>query len=209
VSRRVIPWLLPVPLMLGGAGLAHSSSFRLVYPDSHERARALQASGHVGPAWLPTLIGTGIAIVLTALVARGRCAGGSESSGAPVGLSRLAVLPPLDFPSQAELGSLLCAAALLAVVVELTVISVLALQLPLTLLAYLVARALLVAATRVRACLNGAGEASPATVLAALRALLDPARAASSSAAAWRALRSGPSGRASDHARVRTSASVA
>jgi hypothetical protein len=141
VSRHVIPWLVSIPIVLGGTEVARWLSFRLAHPNGHQRAQALQAAGHGYLAWPPMLAGAGIAVVLPALVARVLGAPGRDASGAPIGLARFAVLPPLAFALQEHLESVFHNGMLLGVVSEPRFLPVLALQLPLVLLAYLVARA--------------------------------------------------------------------
>ncbi len=59
-SRRVAAWLVSVPLMVVGSQVAHVLAYRLVYPNAHVRLSALLASGHTymgRSAYLPMLLG--------------------------------------------------------------------------------------------------------------------------------------------------------
>lgn len=65
VSRRLLVWLLTLPLAIAGTQLAHVFAYRLVTPEAHERAHELSATGHGYLAYLP--LGLAIATVLIVL----------------------------------------------------------------------------------------------------------------------------------------------
>jgi hypothetical protein len=48
-----LSWLLAVPLVLGGAQLAHAVDYWLIAPDAHERSELLAGSGHGYFSYLP------------------------------------------------------------------------------------------------------------------------------------------------------------
>jgi hypothetical protein len=147
VNRRRIPWLLSVPLMVGGTEVAHWLAFRLVYPDAWQRSQALQQTGHGYFSFLPIAGGTGVALLLSALLLHGKdVSAGHGRQVREVRLSQFAVLPPLAFALQEHLERLVHNGTMLGVVLEPTFMLGLLLQLPFALVAYLLARFLLRAA---------------------------------------------------------------
>lgn len=150
VNRRIIPWLLSVPLMLAGTEVAHFVAFRIVYPDAWERSQALQQSGHSYFGWLPLLGGIALAVLVSSVFLHGRQARNGQSTQlAQASLLRFAALPPLAFALQEHLEALVHSGSISGVVTAPTFVIGLLLQLPFALLAYLVARVLLGAAERV------------------------------------------------------------
>jgi hypothetical protein len=147
--RRSAAWLAAVPLMLGGSQLAHALAYRLAYPQAHVRVLHMLASGHSYFTRLPLALAAAGACLLVSLVsaaldaARGRPA---RALPAPA----FALLPPLAFALQ-ELLELSLHTGTFAwhAVLAPTFLPGLALQLPLALLMYLVARVLLRAAERI------------------------------------------------------------
>jgi hypothetical protein len=139
--RRSLTWALTLPLVLGGTEVAHALAYRLVYPQLH--ARVLLATGHAYLAWLPLVLGVAGALAVAALVAAGiDAAHGRSPRELPAWA--FAVLPPAAFVLQEVLELSLHLGtfgwrALLAP----TFLPGLALQLPLALVAYLLARLML------------------------------------------------------------------
>lgn len=157
--------LLLVPLLAGGWLAAHDLAYRLVAPGTHERHDLLAQSGHGYLHWAQLAIALSLALALVgiALAARQTGAGSGESrSPAP----RLALLPLLGFFLQEHLERLVQSGGFpLDVVLEPTFVVGVLLQLPLSLLAYLLARLLL-----------GAAESLGLVLAAASRRRFVPAR---------------------------------
>jgi hypothetical protein len=131
MEDRRLPWLLSLPLMATGCLGAHSVAYRLFEPTGSE-------AGHGYLALAPLVLALGVSLgIVTA--ARSTLAG-SARAGAPVQL--FAVLPPLAFTMQEHLERALHGGAVLGTAVEPSFLVGLALQLPLALCAFLVARVL-------------------------------------------------------------------
>jgi hypothetical protein len=175
VSRHRIAYLVSVPLMLGGTELGHWLSFRLVYPGSAARAAALQASGHGELSLLPALAVAALALLLAgvALEARAVARRGPGAAAGELRLSRFALVPPLAFALQEHLESLFSGGGLLGVVLEPTFMVGVALQLPVALAAYLLARLLLRLARRIGAEVAGRRRVPPLTAGAQRRLVGD------------------------------------
>jgi hypothetical protein len=155
VNRRIIPWLLSIPLMLAGTEVAHFASFRIVYPNALERSQALQQSGHSYSSWLPLLGGIALAVLICSVVLHARDArNGLGELVAPTSLGRFAALPPLAFALQEHLEALIHTGSIAGVTIEPTFLIGLLLQLPFALVAYLLARLLSRAAERVGRALS-------------------------------------------------------
>ena len=93
VNRRLVAWLLSVPLMLGGTEVAHWLAYRLVYPDSWERSQVLAQSGHGYFSLLPLLGGIAGRARRVGLFLHGRAVargGAGRVQGGPVGAVRCA-----------------------------------------------------------------------------------------------------------------------
>jgi hypothetical protein len=181
VSRRLVPWLLSVPLMLAGTEVAHWVAFRLVYPEAWERSQALQQSGHGYLEWLPACGGIGLALLASAafLYGRAACSDRTRMQSAPK-LSRFAALPPLAFALQEHLESLVHSGSISGVVTAPTFMIGLVLQLPFAVLAYVLARLLSGVSERVGRAFSACGSSSSlrAPVLSVPRCalLLSPPR---------------------------------
>jgi hypothetical protein len=147
--RRGAAWLTAAPLMLGGSQLAHAIAYRLAYPQAHVRVLRMVATGHSYFTQLPLALAAAGACLLVSLVvtvcdaARGRPARALPAWA-------FALLPPLGFALQ-ELLELSLHTGTFAwhAVLEPTFAPGLLLQLPVALLAYVVARLLLRAAERI------------------------------------------------------------
>ena len=139
--RRALTWALTLPLVFGGTEVAHALAYRLVYPQLHERI--LLATGHAYLAWLPLLLGLAGAIAAAALVATAVDAARGRSPG-KLPAWAFAAVPPIAFVLQELLElSLHIGSFGWRAVLAPTFLPGLALQLPLALLAYLLARFLL------------------------------------------------------------------
>ena len=151
--RRAGVWVTAVPLMLLGSQLAHFLAFRLVYPQTQLRLRALLATGHgymVGyPGYLPLVAGACGAMELVAFV--WMVAGGvRRAPRAPVPPAAFALMPVIAFSLQEFLEQWLAGASFpWQLVLEPTFRVGLLLQLPFAVLMYLLARLLLRAAEQV------------------------------------------------------------
>jgi hypothetical protein len=146
--RRVLTWLVAVPLIVAGSQAAHALTYRLVYPGTPFRARALLATGHGYLDRLPLLLGVGLAIAFVALLAAALDA--SRGHGArELPAWAFGALAPLAFASQEVLElSLHTGTFAWHAAAAPTFVPGVLLQLPFALLAWLAARVLLRAASR-------------------------------------------------------------
>jgi hypothetical protein len=145
--RRIAAWLSSIPLMVAGSQLAHVLAYQVVYPSAHIRLSALLASGHgymVGSSgYAPLLLGVLGAIEIVGI---GWLFAGSlrRSMQRPVPPWAFALLPVLAFTLQEFLERILAGSAFpWWLVLQPTFQVGLALQLPIALIAYLLARLLL------------------------------------------------------------------
>jgi hypothetical protein len=146
--RRGLTWLVAVPLIVAGSQAAHALTYRLVYPGTPFRARALLATGHGYLGRLPLVLGVGLAIAVVALLAAVLDASrGHRPRELPA--SAFGALAPLAFALQ-ELLELSLHTGTFAwhAVAAPTFLPGVLLQLPFALLAWLTARLLLRAASR-------------------------------------------------------------
>ena len=135
--RRASSWLIALPLALGGAQLAHAEAYRLVYADPHERAHALDATGHAYLSYAPAAAALALALLLCGLTRRFVHARGGRT--AAVAAWPFAAVPLLTFLAQEHLER----GSLVGVLAEPTTVVGLLLQVPFALLAYGFARLLL------------------------------------------------------------------
>ena len=144
--RRRLDWLVALPLMLGGTQVAHGLAYTLVYPQAH--ARLLQ-TGHGYLGWLPVVFAVSGALALVGLAAAVvDTARGRHSRELPA--AAFALLPPVVFVLQEVLELSFRTGTLgWRAILAPTFLPGLALQLPLALVAFFLARLLLRAATRV------------------------------------------------------------
>ena len=139
--RRGLAWALTLPLVLLGTQAAHALAYDLVYPEAH--GRILLQTGHGYLTWLPLTLALAGAVALAALcVAAADAARGRPPRELP-GWA-FALLPPVTFVIQELLELSLHTGtfgwrALLAP----TFLPGIALQLPVAVAAFLVARLLL------------------------------------------------------------------
>jgi hypothetical protein len=148
VPRRLIVWLVTLPLAIAGTQIAHALAYRLVTPAHHERAHELSATGHGYLAFLPLALAVGPVLVVFALAAEARhVRGSSPGSGARPRTWHFAVVAPGLFFCQEHLerlfhdGGFPWDAALAP-----SFLTGLVLQLPFSLAAYALGRLLLTAA---------------------------------------------------------------
>ena len=139
--RRGLAWALTLPLVLLGTQAAHALAYDLVYPEAHRRI--LLQTGHGYLAWLPLALALAGAVALAALcVAAADAARGRPARELP-GWA-FAFLPPVTFVIQELLElSLHMGTFGWRAVLAPTFLPGLALQLPVALAAFLVARLLL------------------------------------------------------------------
>lgn len=171
--RRGAAWLAAVPLMLGGSQLAHALAYRLAYPQAHVRVLHMLATGHSYFTRLPlVLAAAGACLLVSLLVTAADAARGRTPRALPAWA--FALLPPLAFALQETLElSLHTGTFAWRAVVAPTFVPGLLFQLPIALLAYLVAHLLLRTAARIgRALARPVPEATVAAGFAS--ALLAP-----------------------------------
>jgi hypothetical protein len=136
---RALAWLFPLPLVAAVGLAAHALGYRAVAASPAGHAHSLDPVAHGTGAWYVCAALCGA----TALVALAGIALVSARRGtalrAPLWL--VALVPPLGFTAQEELGRLLHTGASLPV--EATFLFGLLLQIPVALLALLLVRALL------------------------------------------------------------------
>jgi hypothetical protein len=149
VTRRSLTWLVAIPLLLAGSQVGHVLAYRLLYPDAHLRLRQLLATGHDYLEHAPLILGLAAAVVLLSLFL---CVVAAARGEAPQPLQpwAFALLPALAFTFQEHLERLLHTGTLPVVaVLDPTFLPGLLLQLPIGVVAYLVARLLLRASEHV------------------------------------------------------------
>jgi hypothetical protein len=146
MRRRGVTWLVAVPLLLASSQAAHLLAYRIVYPDTPLRARALLVTGHGYLDRLPLVFGAAGAIALVALLV---AAVDASRGHAPRALPPWAfgLLAPAAFVIQEHLErSLHSGTFAWHTAASPTFIPGLLAQVPLALLAWLAARLLLRAA---------------------------------------------------------------
>ena len=146
--RRALAWGLAVPLAAGGAAASHWLAYRLAVPDPRRREHVLEHSGHGYLEYVPLALAllaaaAGVAFVSRVVQARRRAVAGELRW--PV-----ALLPIVAFACLEHAERWLHEGAFpVALVLDRTFVVGLLLQLPVGLLAYLLARALIKAADRI------------------------------------------------------------
>jgi hypothetical protein len=145
--RRVLTWLVALPLVLAGSQAAHVLAYRWVYPSSQVRLHALLSTGHSYMDQLPLVFGIGAAVAAVSLVAAVvEATRGRSLRGLPAWA--FALLPLVTFVVQEMLERSLHSGTLVWQSVESpTFMPGLVLQLPFAALAFLAARLLLRTAT--------------------------------------------------------------
>jgi hypothetical protein len=149
MSRRRLPWLVAVPLIVGGSFSAHGLSYRIVAPDTGARAQLLEQTGHGYLDHAPLAIAILLALLVAGLGLRAaRTLRGGIS--APLSAWLFFSMPLVGFALQEHLERLFHDGSFpLGAVLEPTFLVGLLLQLPFALAAYVVAWALLEVAERI------------------------------------------------------------
>ena len=156
MNRRLIAWLVSMPVIVAGVEAGHWLTYRLVYPDPYTREQALASTGHGYLDYAPLFFAVMGAIALCAfwlqVLGRGP---GLRSKAAEAAASQVSLLPfliaaPLAFGLQECLERLLVGGWPFAAVLAPTFMPGLVFQLPFALVAYVIARFLLRAADRLR-----------------------------------------------------------
>jgi hypothetical protein len=147
--RRSLAWLVAVPLMLAGSQAAHVLAYRWAYPESQIRLDALVRTGHGYLSLLPfALAVTGAAGALSLLAAAADASRGRRVR--PLPAWAFALLPLAGFAVQEYVERWLYSGVVpWHEVAAPTFLRGLLLQLPFGALAWLAARLLLRAATRI------------------------------------------------------------
>jgi hypothetical protein len=140
--RAIRTWLLSIPLIAVGSLAAHSLAYRLAVPDSHARELAYRHSGHAYLKLAPYVSALCVALVLTAVLARALRPSACRAAGR-IGLWPFLVLPLLFFLLQEHAERFVGTGSFPAgAMLETTCVLGVALQVPLGVIAYTVARAL-------------------------------------------------------------------
>jgi hypothetical protein len=137
-----LAWLLSLPLCVAGWLAAHSLAYRVVEPDGERHVELLERTGH---AYLEHAAPYFLAVCLTLLLAglAATTLAGATRSFSPQAPLAHCLLPPVGFIVQEHLECLLTTGGIpLQTVLAPTFVMGLALQVPLGLSAFLVARAL-------------------------------------------------------------------
>jgi hypothetical protein len=148
VSRRLIAWLVTLPLAVAGTQIAHALAYRLVTSSQSERAHELSATGHGYLVYLPLALAIGAVIVAFALAAEARqLVVTSDDSGLRTRAWHFAVVAPAVFSCQEHFERLLHDGVFpWDAVLAASFVTGLLLQLPFAFAAYALARLLLNAA---------------------------------------------------------------
>jgi hypothetical protein len=147
--RRLLAWLVCIPIIAAGTQVAHAVTYRVVQPDPLAREELLSHTGHgylsalsfgLAIGWSAVILGFAM---LAVQAARGRVV--ARPSALP-----FALLGPLVYALQEHLERLIHDGAFpVGAALEPTFLAGLALQVPFALVAMLVARVLLRVATRI------------------------------------------------------------
>ncbi len=131
-----------MPLVAAGSLVAHALAYRLAVPDEHAREFAYEHSGHDYLAYAPFVFAVCLALVLAAVIARTMQAAAGRARG-HIALWPFLVLPLVLFTTQEHIERLVSSGSFpFGAMLEPTCIAGVALQLPLGLIAYGIARAL-------------------------------------------------------------------
>jgi hypothetical protein len=141
--KTAITWLLTAPLLVIGLLAGHAAGYRWALPDPHQRAHALEESGHAYSAYVPIVVAVALTLVAAALIVRIRAVVRGEQRGLAPPPWLLALLPPAAFLFQEFLERWLSTGHVhLATLWAPAVLIGLQLQIPFALLALAVARLL-------------------------------------------------------------------
>jgi hypothetical protein len=160
MSRRALAWFLSVPLIGAGVECGHWMVYRLAYPDPSVRAQVLVQTGHHYLDYAPFVFAVAGAVAACAFGSRVFSrAHGPEGAAPQVSLLPFLAAAPAAFALQECLERLFAGAWPLAAAFDPTFLPGVALQLPVALLVFLLARWLLRAADRLRQLVLGPGAA--------------------------------------------------
>ena len=149
MRRTWTPWLLALPLMVGGSVAAHAAAYRLALPEAHDRARGLQLTGHSYLEHLPLLLALVSAPALVALSVA--VFSSTPGRARPIGAWPFALLPPLSFVLQEHLERFMHSGAFpWETGLERAFMLGLLLQVPFSVIAFVLMRALLAGAHALR-----------------------------------------------------------
>jgi hypothetical protein len=144
--RRLLAWLVCVPIIAAATQVAHAAGYRLVAPDPAARAELLHHTGHGYLSALSFALGIGWAAVLIGFATLAFQAARGRVSVRPSAMP-FALLGPVTFVLQEHIERLIHDGSFpVRAVLEPTFGIGLALQVPFALAAFLVARLLLRAA---------------------------------------------------------------
>jgi hypothetical protein len=140
--RNGLAWALTAPLLAVGVLSGHSLGYGLAVADAHERAHALEESGHAYLDHAPLLVAICLTLAATAFASRILAAArGRRAASTPAWI--FAALPPLAFLAQEYLERLVHTGEVgWATVLQPPVLIGLSLQLPIALAVLSVARSL-------------------------------------------------------------------
>lgn len=145
MRRTWTRWLLALPFMAGGSLAAHVAAYRLALPDAHDRARGLQLSGHSYLEHLPLFAALVSAPALIALSVAAFSA--THGRARPMSAWPFALLPPLSFVLQEHLERFMHSGAFpWGTGLERTFLLGLLLQIPFSVIAFVLTGALLAGA---------------------------------------------------------------
>jgi len=156
--RRLLAWLIAVPLAVIGTLAGHSVGYRAAVPDAHERAHVLASSGHGYLEYAPLIVALCVAIAALGVVATvlAACRGRDTDDGTRQ-IALVAALAPVAFVLQELIERYAHDGHLhWGLVVSAPFLLGLATQLPFGLLAAAIAFALASAAHRVAHALKAA-----------------------------------------------------
>jgi len=155
VSRRLLAWIVSVPLVAAGVECGHWLAYRVVYPDPYSRGQTLAASGHHYLSDAPLFFAVLGAVALCAFGLRVFRRGAPGSGAVRVSLLPFLLVSPLAFALQECTERLFVGGWPFAAVLAPTFMPGLLFQVPFALLAFAAARWLLRAADRLRALVLG------------------------------------------------------
>lgn len=140
--RSVFTWAITAPLLAVGVLTGHSLGYALAVSDPHERAHALEESGHAYLDHAPLLVAVCLTLAAATLASRALAVARGRRGGA-VPARVFAVLPPVAFLAQEYLERALHSGELAwATAAQPAVLVGLTLQLPIALATLMLARAL-------------------------------------------------------------------
>ena len=172
MSRRLLAWIVSLPLAAAGVECGHWLAYRIVYPDPYARAQALAGSGHHYLSYAPMFFAVVGAVALCAFGLRVFRRGAPDSGAVSVSLLPFLLVSPLAFALQECIERLFTGGWPLAAALAPTFMPGLLFQVPFALLAFALARWLLRVADRLRALVLGGRPArAPASLIPRFRRL--------------------------------------